>query len=367
MSKLFQPMQVGAAQLGNRVAMAPLTRYRCDDDWVPLPMVTEYYQQRASVPGTLLISEATVISRSAISRKNVPGIFTEAQIARWREVVDAVHAKDCFIYCQLWHVGRAGQLKLHEELGTKMKSSSAVPLDETTGTPEEMTEDDIWQTIRDYATAAKNAITAGFDGVEIHAANGYLVDQFLQDTCNKRHDAWGGSIENRSRFGLEVTKAVIDAIGADRTSIRLSPFSDFNNMLMENPYPQFEYFVEQLKPLHLAYLHLIEARIAGNDDSDCGAGHNVGFLIKLWGNQSPVLLSGGFTPESARKAVDETWKDFDVAIAFGRYFISTPDLVFRLRERIEFTKYDRSTFYTPKKAEGYIDWPFSSQFLLQAG
>ncbi|KAI0000243.1 NADH:flavin oxidoreductase/NADH oxidase [Xylariaceae sp. FL0662B] len=365
MSKLFQPIQVGSASLGNRVAMAPLTRYRSDDDWVPLPMVTEYYRQRASAPGTLLITEATLISQSAISRKNVPGIFTSAQIARWREIVDAVHAKRCFIYCQLWHLGRAGRPAVHDELGSKMMSASAVPLDEGGATPEEMTEGDIWQAVRDYATAAKNAIDAGFDGVEIHAANGYLVDQFLQDTCNKRTDAWGGSIENRARFALEVTKAVVEAIGADRTGIRLSPFSSYNKMLMENPYPQFEYLVTQLKPLRLAYLHLIEPRIAGNDDSDCGAGHSVGFLIKLWGNQSPVILAGGFNPESARKAVDETWKDFDVIIAFGRHFISNPDLVSRLKEGIEFTKYDRSTFYTPKKPEGYIDWPFSARFSAQ--
>ncbi len=247
-------------------------------------------------------------------------------------------------------------------MGTKLKSSSAVRISETRGLPEEMTEEDIWEVIGDFAKAAKNAMIAGFDGVELHGANGYLIDQFTQDTCNKRTDAWGGSIENRARFAVEATKAVVNAIGADKTAIRLSPFSDFQNMGMEDPYPQFEYLVKQLKPLNLSFLHLVEPRISGNIESECGAGHSLEFLIKLWNNQSPILLAGGYLPDSAIRVVDETWKDFDVVVAFGRYFISNPDLVFRLREGIEFTKYDRSTFYTHKKAEGYIDFPFSDQY-----
>ncbi|KAI3324633.1 NADH:flavin oxidoreductase/NADH oxidase [Xylariaceae sp. AK1471] len=367
MSKLFKPMRVGSVTLGHRVAMAPLTRYRCDDNWVLLPMAKEYYEQRAVVPGTLLITEATLISRSAISRYNVPGLFNEAQIARWREITDAVHEKGSIIYCQIWHLGRAGRPEIHEAMGTKLKSCSAVRIDETRGMPEEMTEEDIWEVIGDYATAAKNAIAAGFDGVELHGANGYLIDQFTQDNCNKRTDAWGGSVEKRARFAVEATKAVVDAVGADKTAIRLSPFSDFQSMGMDDPYPQFEYLVKQLKPLNLAYLHLVEPRISGNKDTDCGAGHDLGFLIGLWDNQSPIILAGGYQPESAFKTIDEMWKDYDIGIAFGRYFISNPDLVFRLNEGIEFTKYDRATFYTPKKAEGYIDFPFSHQYLVKTG
>ncbi|KAI1327076.1 NADH:flavin oxidoreductase/NADH oxidase [Xylariaceae sp. FL0255] len=356
MSKLFEPLSLGSVKLENRIAMAPLTRYRADDEWVPLPMA------KAAVPGTLLISEATLISKASICRHNIPGIFNDAQTSRWKEITDAVHEKDSFIFCQIWHLGRAGLPNIYKEAGNKFLSSSAVPIDDTRGVPEEMTEEEIWTTIRDYATAAKNVIAAGFDGVELHGANGYLIDQFLQDNCNKRTDAWGGSIENRARFALEVTKAVVDAIGADKVGIRLSPFSDFQGMLMQDPYPQFEYIVKQLKPLGLAYLHLIEARIAGNADSACGEGHNVGFLVKLWDNQSPIILAGGFNSESALKIVDETYKDHDVVVAFGRYFISNPDLVFRLKEGINFTKYDRSTFYTPKLPEGYIDLPFCEQF-----
>ncbi|KAI8628999.1 NADH:flavin oxidoreductase/NADH oxidase [Xylariaceae sp. FL1651] len=363
MTKLFKPMRVGAINLDHRVVMAPLTRYRNDDDWVPQAIVKEYYEQRAAVPGTLLISEATMISRSAASENNSPGMFNDAQIAGWKEITDAVHKKGCFIYCQLWHLGRGANPEGLKAVGSKLKSASAIPIDETSAVPEEMTEDDIWEVIGDYVTAAKNAMAAGFDGVEIHGANGYLIDQFLQDRSNQRTDAWGGSIEKRARFGIEVTKAVVKAVGADRTAIRLSPFSDFNGMLMKNPYPQFEYLVKELKPLNLAYLHLIEARISGNIESNCGTGHSVDFLVKLWNNQSPIIVAGGFQTESALKAVDETWKDFDVGIAFGRYFISNPDLVFRVKEGIELTKYDRSVFYTPKKSEGYVDYPFSAQFL----
>ncbi|KAI1864091.1 uncharacterized protein JN550_009111 [Neoarthrinium moseri] len=346
MSKLFQPLQVGTVQLGNRCAMAPLTRYRCDDDWVPLPIATDYYAQRAAVPGTLLITEATLISERAAGRRNVPGIWNESQVAGWKTIVDAVHAKGCYIFCQLWHLGRAGWPEVHEQLGYRLKSSSAVPIDETRAVPEEMTEEDIWESIGDYVSAAKSAVAAGFDGVEIHGANGYLVDQFLQDTCNKRNDAWGGSVENRARYAIEVTQAVAQAI---------------------DPFPTFEYVVKQLKPLDLAYLHLIEARITGNDDSDCGGSNNCGFLVRAWDNQSPVLLAGGFKPDSARKVVDETYKDYDVGIVFGRYFISNPDLVFRIREGLGLVGYDRTHFYTPKVAQGYLDYPFSLQYLAQVG
>ncbi|KAJ3560299.1 hypothetical protein NPX13_g9352 [Xylaria arbuscula] len=341
MSKLFEPIRVGSMTLGHRVAHAPLTRYRCDDEWVPLPMVKEYYEQRASVPGTLLITEATFISRSAVCRDNGPGIYTEAQIARWKEVTDAVHKRGSFIYCQIWHLGRAGWPKIHEAMGTKFKAPSAVRLNETAGLPEEMTEEDIWEIINDFAAAAKNAIEAGFDGVELHGANG---------------------VENRARFAIEVTKAVVNAIGADKTAIRLSPFSDFQNMGMEDPYPQFEYLAQQLKPFSLSYLHLVEPRISGNTETSYGAGHSLEFLIKLWNNQSPIILAGGFSPESAIQTVDDTWKDYDVLVAFGRYFISNPDLVFRIKQGIKFAQYDRETFYTYKAAEGYTDLPFSDQF-----
>lgn len=226
-----------------------------------------------------------------------------------------------------------------------------------------MTEDEITQAITHSALAAKNAIAAGFDGVEIHGANGYLPDQFLQTTCNKRVDKWGGSVENRARFHVEVTKAVVAAIGADRTAIRLSPYSDFNGMLMGDPEPTFEYLLDQLKPLGLAYLHLIEARIKGNDDADCGGQKNVSWMVKRWDNASPVVLAGGFKPQSARLTVDDTYRHYNVVVAFGRYFVANPDLVFRVREGVALAGYDRSVFYTPKLSKGYVDYPHCQQYL----
>lgn len=309
------------------------------------------------------MSEATIIAKNAVGRRNAPGIWSEAQIASWKDITAMIHAKGCTIYCQLWHQGRSGDPQVLEEEGLRLLSSSSVPITPEDDVPVEMTEEDIKESIADYAAAARNAIAAGFDGVEIHGANGYLPDQFLQTTCNKRTDSWGGSIENRARFHLEVTKAVIAAIGADRTAMRLSPYSDFNGMLMDEPEPTFQYLLDQLKPLGLSYLHLIEARIKGNDDADCGGQKSVEWMVKSWDNASPIVLAGGFLPESAKQAVDTIYKDYDVIVAFGRYFVANPDLVFRVKEGVPLVRYDRSVFYTPKEAKGYIDYPFSQQYL----
>lgn len=292
----------------------------------------------------------------------MPGIWSDAQVKAWKQVTDAVHAKGCPIYCQLWHQGRAGMVEtLHAE-GSKLESSSAVPIDDNSATPVAMSEEDIQQTIRDYVTAAKNAMAAGFDGVEIHGANGYLLDQFLQDTCNKRTDRWGGSTENRARMHLEVVKAVSQAVGADRTALRLSPYSTFQGMLMDEPEPTFRYLLDQLKPVGLAYLHLVEARISGNVDVDQGQ-QSVKWMVEQWNNACPVLLAGGFTPDSAKEAVDELYEGYDVAIVFGRYFIRNPDLVFRILSGVALDKYDRDTFYIPKSPKGYIDYPYSAEFV----
>ena len=280
-----------------------------------------------------------------------------------------MHAKGSAIYCQLWHPGRAGIVDAGgPSRTTQLFSASAIPIDEKSPVPKEMTEEDITDTIRDFAKAATNAVRAGFDGVEIHGANGYLLDQFTQNTSNHRTDAWGGNIENRARFVVELTKAVVEAIGADKTALRLSPFSPFQAMLMEKDllYPQFEYLLKQLKPLGLAFLHLVEPRISGNADIDVDTGYDLGFFVKLWDNSSPIVLAGGFTAESAAKAADETYRGYDVLIAFGRYYISNPDLVFRIQSALEFAKYDRASFYIPKSPKGYIDYPFSPEFLANA-
>jgi NADPH2 dehydrogenase len=340
--------------------MAPLTRFRADDNHVPLPFVGTYYAQRGSVPGTLLITEATFITKRAGGYPNVPGIYNQDQIAAWRKVTDAVHAKGSFIYCQLWALGRTANAEFCKAQGIEIVSSSPTPLDSEHVVPKEMTHEEIKAFVADYAQAARNAIEAGFDGVEIHGANGYLIDQFIQDNCNRRTDEYGGSVENRSRFGLEVAKAVVDAVGADKVGIRLSPFSTFQGMKMADPIPQFSHILKGLKELKLSYVHLVESRVSGNADIE--STEKVDFAIDIWGNTSPVLIAGGFTASSALRAVDEEYTDKNIAIVFGRYFISTPDLPFRIQKGIDLADYDRNTFYNPKSEKGYIDYPFSSEF-----
>lgn len=369
-SRLFKPLKLGRQQLLNRLALAPLTRIRNDDSHVPLqPMVTEYYSQRASSPGTLLISEATLISPQAGGNSNTPGIYSDAQIASWKKVVEAVHAKGSVIYLQLWALGRVASLEvLKAEVGESAKVVGAgdIPADGLE-TPTPLTEEKIHEYIGWFTQAAKNAIAAGFDGVEIHGANGYLVDQFLQDVSNNRTDAWGGSVEKRARFALEVVKSITEAIGGDRTGIRLSPYSGFQSMKMspEKIRPQFQYLVRELKKHNLAFIHLVEPRVNGTDIREDVGDESLKDLVDIWDNQSPVLLAGGFTPQTAREAVDKEYPNNDIIVVFGRHFISNPDLVFRIKNGIELNPYDRSTFYLPGTTKGYTDYPFSKDFLEQ--
>lgn len=345
-TRLFKPLKVGRSELSNRIAMAPLTRFRADDNHVPLqPLVSEYYSQRSSVPGTLLVTEATFISPNASGYDNAPGIWSQAQIDSWKKVTDAVHAKKSTIFLQLWALGRVanlGSIKKVAGEGAKVVGASAIPAPGKDTVPTPLTEEEIQEYIRDYTQAAKNAVEAGFDGVEIHSANGYLLDQFIQDVTNQRTDAWGGSIEKRARFPLEVAKSISEAIGGDRTAIRLSPFAVFQGMKMADPRPQFSHVVRELKKYNLAYIHFVESR---NDDSqeENVLGEDLRFLVDIWDNQSPVLLAGGFKPHLAVKTVDQEYADKDVIIVFGRYFISTPDIVFRIQKALELNHYDRDT------------------------
>lgn len=232
--------------------------------------------------------------------------------------------------------------------------------------PEELAEDEIWEVISDFAAAAEKAVhQAGFDGVEIHGANGYLPDQFLQDVTNKRTDEWGGSIEKRSRFHLEVTKAVAKAVGADRVGMRLSPHGEFGCMGMEDPIPQFSHLVGELKEMGLAYLHFVEGRVSGAEDITTRKGNTNDPLIKIWDNVSPVLLAGGFSPISAAEAVDKLYPGFDIVIVFGRHFIANPDLVYRLRNGIPLSPFHRPTFYLPHSPEGYVDYPYCQEYVRE--
>ncbi|KAF1808624.1 NADH:flavin oxidoreductase/NADH oxidase family protein [Eremomyces bilateralis CBS 781.70] len=360
-SNLFKPLTVGKCDLAHRIAMAPLTRFRAQDNHVPtIPLSATYYAQRACVPGTLLISEATFISDKASGMPNVPGLWSLEQLTAWREITDAVHAEGSKIYCQLWALGRAAAQPVMEAKGLEIVSSSAVPMTEKAPVPRALSEEEIWEFVGVYAQAAKNAVeVAGFDGVEIHGANGYLIDQFTQDTCNKRTDQWGGSIEKRSRFAIEIAKAIVKAVGSDRAGIRLSPWGTFQGMLMDDPIPQFTYLIGELKKIGLAYIHLTESRVTGPVDiTPSGSLHP---FVDAWGEQ-PVIIAGGYTAEKAREAVDVEYKGKPVVIAFGRHFISNPDLVFRTMKGIPFTKYNRKTFYIPKNPVGYTDYPHAKEF-----
>ncbi|GKZ27549.1 hypothetical protein AbraIFM66951_005469 [Aspergillus brasiliensis] len=340
-----------------------MTRFRSDDNAVPLPIVKEYYRQRASIPGTLLITEATAISAPAKGWfSNVPGIWSEDQIQTWREIVDAVHAEGSYIWLQLWATGRSTEVDCPPAGAYDLTSSSAVPAGPDAPTPRALSEAEIAVYIDEHVEAAENAMQAGFDGVEIHGANGYLIDQFFQASCNQRDDIWGGSIPNRARFGLEIARRVVDTIGADRVGVKLSPWSTFQGMgTMVDLVQQFEYIIGHLREMDLAYLHLANSRWAddiAHPDSD-----NKTF-VRMWGESKPVLLAGGYDAASALRVVEKTYASQDnVALAFGRLYISNPDLPFRLQRGLSLQTYDRDTFYTSLTDKGYTDYAFSEEFL----
>ncbi|KAK5053044.1 hypothetical protein LTR84_002018 [Exophiala bonariae] len=386
--QLFRPLKLGNVELNHRIVMAPLTRFRADDEHVPISDVRDYYAQRASTPGTLIIAEATLVSPRASGIANVPGIWSPEHINAWKTVTKAVHAKKCFIFLQLWALGKRSDPELlkHAEGGPyPLVSASAVPLPNQaplpnaqlgeatlSPIPHALSVDEIQLFIDDYASAAKNAIAAGFDGVEIHGANGYLVDQFLQEASNCRTDRYGGGIENRSRFGLEVTKAIIAAVGNDskKVAMRLSPWSEFTGGATDavDPIPQFSYIISELKKLDLAYLHLVESRYAGDAATaayDALTRRNDPF-IEIWGSQAPIILAGGFTPATAKIVTEELHRDRDLCVAFGRYYISTPDLPYRICQGISPNPYDRATFYTKMSSVGYTDYSYSPQYLAAA-
>ncbi|KAJ6083059.1 hypothetical protein N7467_007194 [Penicillium canescens] len=360
-SKLFEPLQIGHAALNHRVIMAPLTRLRADEDHTPLPFSKTYYEQRASVPGTMLIAEATLISPSSGGIPNGPGIYTESHIQAWKEITDAVHAKGSYIFCQLIALGRAADpTTLQKEGGYEVLAPSPIAMEAGMPVPNELSEEQIRGIIGDFGVAAKNAIRAGFDGIEVHGANGYLVDQFLQDVSNQRTDGWGGNVPNRARFGLEVAKELVEAVGVDRVGFRLSPWNTWQGMKMVDPVAQFGYLVERLKELKLAYLHLIESRVVNN--VDCEKTEGIDFLLDIWVKTSPVLVAGGYKPENVDAAFNE-YRGNDVAVVFGRHFLANPDLPFRLKHQLPLNRYDRDSFYAAMQEAGYADYPFSPEFL----
>ncbi|GAA5911828.1 alkene reductase [Sporobolomyces salmoneus] len=358
---LFKPLTVGALSLSNRLALAPLTRYRNSESHVPQSPSIEYYSQRAEYKGTLLISEATFVDAKAGSYACAPGIYNEEQIAGWRRIVEAVHAKGSYIYLQLWALGRVADPELlKKETGSDVVSASDIaspggPI------PRPLTKEEIAEYAQFYARAARNFVErCGGDGVEIHGANGYLIDQFLQTTSNQRTDEFGGSIENRARFPLQVVDAVVKAFGANRTGIRLSPYSKAQGMKMdriEDIHETFSYVVNEIKDRHpdFAYIHVVESRVYQTDAHPADERETLDSLYDIW-TPRPFLVAGGFDQDYA---LSTAVKYENSVIVFGRYFISNPDLVQRMKEGVPFADYDRSTFYNrgPEETRGYTDYP----------
>jgi N-ethylmaleimide reductase len=364
MSTLFSPIRIGDLSLTHRVVMAPLTRSRSErPDDVPGDLMVDYYSQRAS-EGGLIIAEAAPISKSARGWYGAPGLFTDRQVTGWQKITDVIHAKKGFVFAQLWHTGRSSHVTVTE--GSAPVSASVNPSywedpSTLTSTPSGWIQpsphralkiSEIAGIVDDYRKTAILAKKAGFDGVELHGANGYLVDQFLQNGSNKRTDGYGGSIENRARFLLEVVDAMTSVWGSGRVGVRLGPDNKVNGMSDSEPYALFTYVAEQLNRFDLAYLHLIEPRIKGSallveGQAPIAAEH----FRRIY--KGTIISAGGFEPDTAKAVIEKGDADL---VAFGRYFVSNPDLPNRLRQGYPLSPYDRDTFYT-FDARGYNDYP----------
>lgn len=359
-SKLFEPYKLGPITLSNRIVMAPLTRNRAVAGLVPNPLAVDYYGQRASAG--LLVTEASQISQQGQGYQDTPGIYSREQVAGWRKVTDRVHGRGGRIFIQLWHVGRISHTSLQANGGAPV-APSAIPAKGKTfvnGTfadvsaPRALTLEEIPGIIEGFRRGAANALEAGFDGVEIHGANGYLLDQFAKDGANKRTDAYGGSIENRAKLMLEVSKAVAAEAGAERTGIRISPVTPANDISDSNPQPLFDYIVDHLSALKLVYLHVIEGATGGPRDI---APFDYASLRKRFAGA--YMANNGYDLELANKVLAAGEADL---IAFGKLFISNPDLVERLKHGAPLNAPDKATFYGGG-AKGYTDYPTLSAAL----
>jgi N-ethylmaleimide reductase len=355
-SLLFAPVQLGALQLPHRVLMAPLTRCRAEPGNIPGALNAEYYRQRASAG--LIIAEATSVSPRGFGYPNTPGIFTEAQVAGWKQVTDAVHAAGGRIVLQLWHVGRISHPFYQPNGELPVAPSAIAPKGKVwagTGmadyvTPRALETAEIPGVIAEYVHGAKCAKAAGFDGVEIHAANGYLIDQFIRDGSNRRTDSYGGSVENRIRLAIEVTEAVAKVWGVDRVGIRLSPGGVFNDMADSDPLATFGALLRKLDPMGLAYAHI--TRVTAQDVAH-GAKAGVGPRELRAHYRGKIVSAGGFDRAQAEQAIQEGWAD---ALAFGVPFIANPDLPARLRANAPLNAADEGTFYA-SGPKGYTDYP----------
>ncbi len=363
MTSLFDPLQLGNITLPNRIIMAPLTRMRSKQPGnIPYELNAEYYAQRATAG--LIISEATQISQQGQGYPATPGIHSAEQVAGWQLVTDAVHKKGGKIFLQLWHVGRISHASFQPNGKLPVAPSAIQPSGKTLTadwrqadfeTPHELEISEIKAILEDYCKACENAKLAGFDGVEIHGANGYLLDQFLHDGSNKRTDDYGGSIENRSRLLLDVVDIAIGVWDQGSVGVRLSPYGTFNDMYDSNPLTLFSYILNQLDKRHIAYVHVIEPRATGAGGSDAlrvDAPNTSELFRREFGGV--FISAGGYTPESAKHAVESGLVD---AVAFGRLYIANPDLPERIQVGAPLNKYNRATFYGGAD-KGYTDYPF---------
>ena len=348
-SPLFTPLRLGALTLPSRVVLAPMTRVRADADGRVRPMTADYYAQRAT--GGLLITEATQVLPNGKGGPGTPGIHSPEQVAAWRRVTGAVHARGGRIFAQLWHTGRAAHPSFLGE-GDEVVGASPIAIEGEVwtpagrvpyATPRPLSTDEIAQYVEAYARAARNAVAAGFDGVEVHGANGYLLDQFLRSGSNHRTDAYGGPVENRARFLVEVVRAVADAVGAERTGVRVSPYNSFQSMHDDDPPATFGHVARALAPLGLAYLHVSE----GSDEARA----LTPALKRAFGG--PVVVAGGYDRDKAEAVLAAGTADL---VAFGVPYLANPDLPERLRLGVPLNAPDPKTFYGGDE-RGYLDYP----------
>ncbi|MBS1664563.1 MAG: alkene reductase [Bacteroidetes bacterium] len=363
-SVLATPVTLGSHTLQNRIIMAPLTRMRAGSELEPTALNADYYRQRATAG--LIITEATQISQQGQGYPGTPGIYTAKQIEGWKKVTEAVHEQGGTIFLQLWHVGRISHsaIQPNKQLPVAPSALAAhgkVMLPDYSRvefeTPQALMIEGIKAIIKDYKDAAQNAKTAGFDGVEIHGANGYLIEQFLRTASNQRTDPYGGSIENRAKILFEILEAVLTIWPSGDTGIRLSPLGTANIAAEPDPYPLYDYVIKNLQQYNLAYLHIIESResVAGTRPPEHETNLTVEDLsVKHFRTiyKNPIIAAGGFDKQKAEATIEKGYAD---AVAFGRHFISTPDLPYRLINGIPANPYDRSTFYGGS-SKGYTDY-----------
>lgn len=355
---LFEPLTLGALQLRSRVVMAPLTRNRAPGA-VPTPLMATYYEQRADPArgAGLIVSEATQISPQGQGYQDTPGIHNAEQVAAWRAVTDAVHRQGGLIVCQLWHVGRISHERLQPGGGAPVSSSARVAASRSMvgdrfvpcSPPRALRDDELPGIVADYAHAARCAMDAGFDGVEVHAANGYLLEQFLRDSLNDRAGPYGGSLDGRTQLLTEVMQAVADAAGAERTGVRLSPISPVNDLALDSqPQALYGHVLARLAHLPLAFVHLVEGTTGGPRE-----GAPFDYAALRAGFRGGWIVNNGYTRPMAIDALAQGRAD---AVAFGKAFIANPDLGHRLRLDLPWTEPDRHTFYRGGP-QGYTDYP----------